>query len=379
MLTLSLAVYASSWTVFLICLSLSYGLKSGETSQTSTTPAAKKALTLSGSGTSNSTIISQYFCSQYYASGTSDARHNYVECAIYACPGWTVSVSLCSSSSICSGDTYLRLYDGDLELASNDDSCGGSCSAITKTLRFGDISTCRDLSLHQGCFSQFSCSGRSWVTTTRTVTTAPPTPLIATPPPTPMPSPRGNTGQYYCPYYSADGSGFNTECPVYACPGWTVSVNLCGRCSGDTYLWLYASGSLLTYNDDACGLCSSFTKTLSHSDISTCQVLSLQQGCLGSCSGQSLVTTYVESNESTSYLLVIGLVIGGSGVALILCLAGCGFVYMQKEKQKGQRLVNESDEIIEIEMSTMSPAHPSLVDEDSDNEALLGQDDDCGL
>jgi hypothetical protein len=58
----------------------------------------------------------------------------------------------------CNGDTFLRLIDTvtGTEVASNDDNCG-FCSSITH--EFSSITTCQSYSLHQGCYSDGSCSG----------------------------------------------------------------------------------------------------------------------------------------------------------------------------------------------------------------------------
>ena len=104
--------------------------------------------------------ISEFYCPAYSASYTSSVTNNYVTCPIYACPGNTLTASVCNS---CSGDTYLRLYTAaGAQLMSNDDSCG-LCSRISMTITASHISQCQYLELRQGCYTTLSCSGQSFV------------------------------------------------------------------------------------------------------------------------------------------------------------------------------------------------------------------------
>jgi hypothetical protein len=100
--------------------------------------------------------ITSYFDCFYEASRTSSATENYAECDIFACPGESIGISLCYGGGSCSGDTYIRLYDGMYEIAQNDDYCG-SCSQISRYNVGG--SSCRNFTLREGCYSDFNCSG----------------------------------------------------------------------------------------------------------------------------------------------------------------------------------------------------------------------------
>ena len=100
----------------------------------------------------------------FTATNTNSARQNTVDEDIFACPGTTVTFSLCSATGAsCSGDTYLRLYDDSgAEIATNDDSCG-LCSSLTKTF----TAPCQTYTLAQGCYGSGSCGGAAVLTVSR--------------------------------------------------------------------------------------------------------------------------------------------------------------------------------------------------------------------
>ena len=110
----------------------------------------------------------------FTATNTNSARQNTVDEDIFACPGTTVTFSLCSATGAsCSGDTYLRLYDNSgAEVAKNDDgddaSCG-SCSSITRTF----TAPCQKYTLAQGCFYNDSCGGAAVLTVSGQATSSP--------------------------------------------------------------------------------------------------------------------------------------------------------------------------------------------------------------
>lgn len=76
--------------------------------------------------------------------------------------GTTVQVGTCGLSGATAvppggtsaTDTFLRLYAGSTQLASNDDNCGGLGSKIVTTL-----ATSATLTLYAGCYSDSSCGG----------------------------------------------------------------------------------------------------------------------------------------------------------------------------------------------------------------------------
>ncbi|CAM9647962.1 unnamed protein product, partial [Ectocarpus fasciculatus] len=93
----------------------------------------------------------------FSTSDTNFARENTATCDVELCPGEAVVASTCGSFS---GDTYFRLYRGDDEVYSNDDSCGlGSTISYAP---FG-IAECTLFSLRQGCYGSDSCSGTTQV------------------------------------------------------------------------------------------------------------------------------------------------------------------------------------------------------------------------
>jgi len=113
---------------------------------------------------SASSSVSQ--CSAYNASNTNYGQQNYEVCNIYACPGDTLRMSMCSADGgSCSGDTYLRLVSPTgQELAGNDDTCG-VCASVEYTFSAGNTghSFCTNYELRQGCFSSGNCSGYTQV------------------------------------------------------------------------------------------------------------------------------------------------------------------------------------------------------------------------
>lgn len=95
-------------------------------------------------------------CAPYSATNTDSAKQNFVTCSITACAGDTIVADTCSSVT----DTYLRLFDGAAEVASDDDACAfARGSKIIYNVPAGGA--CRTFSLHQGCFSSGSCSATS--------------------------------------------------------------------------------------------------------------------------------------------------------------------------------------------------------------------------
>ena len=118
-----------------------------------TTPRDKNALPL--------------ICPAFSVTGTREARDNFAECQIYACPGQSFTVGNCINNSPnaqglqCQGDQFLRLFAlgypiGKQEVASNDDFCG-ACSQITYTVPLSD--KCMVYSIREGCFGLTACSG----------------------------------------------------------------------------------------------------------------------------------------------------------------------------------------------------------------------------
>ena len=75
-------------------------------------------------------------------------------CAIYACGGFELSVSVCDSYT---GDTYLRLVDANgNELMRNDDYCDAG-SAFTYSIP--SSYACGTYYIIEGCYKYSACSG----------------------------------------------------------------------------------------------------------------------------------------------------------------------------------------------------------------------------
>jgi hypothetical protein len=228
-------------------------------------------------------------CPAFSLSNTNNALMNYATCDIYACNGETIYATLCAPSSTCNGDTYLRLYDyNGNELAYNDDICG-FCSTIVYAVK---SSGCSNFHLHEGCYGDSSCSGQVSVYVRSGSTSGDYSMDIS------------DDDVNTCPAFTVSSTNDATvgyaTCDIYACYGETIYATLCATtstCNGDTYMRLYDySGNELTYNDDACGVCSSIVYEVTSTG---CSHFQLREGCWGDtgCSGQ--VTVYIYS-DSTS-------------------------------------------------------------------------------
>ncbi|NUP13904.1 MAG: hypothetical protein HOW73_48330 [Polyangiaceae bacterium] len=85
---------------------------------------------------------------------TSSATQNYAAFDYHLNIGDQLVLGGCQSGDSFSGDTYLRLLDGESEVASNDDSCGLGSQISFRAPHAGTYSA------HLGCFSSGSCSGK---------------------------------------------------------------------------------------------------------------------------------------------------------------------------------------------------------------------------
>ncbi|AKJ03807.1 trypsin domain protein [Archangium gephyra] len=94
----------------------------------------------------------------YSASNTNSAQQATVNQTITLTAGQTLTLGTCGvTGSSFSGDTYLRLYNSSgVEVAYNDDACGGTGSNFTYTVPSGAGG---NYQLRAGCFSSNSCSG----------------------------------------------------------------------------------------------------------------------------------------------------------------------------------------------------------------------------
>jgi predicted outer membrane repeat protein len=111
-------------------------------------------------------------CPYYSAKNSDFASVNYASCFFEACGSKTISISGCDS---CVYDQFISLLGDGLEVAFNDDGCGGGgCAALTYTFTptFGngdeENATCSQFELRQGCNGNSTCGGQFVVTITET-------------------------------------------------------------------------------------------------------------------------------------------------------------------------------------------------------------------
>ena len=63
--------------------------------------------------------IFEFECAPYRVTGDKQATIGIaIPCRVWVCPGQTIEATLCGNSF---GDNFLRLYEGGVETASNDD------------------------------------------------------------------------------------------------------------------------------------------------------------------------------------------------------------------------------------------------------------------
>jgi hypothetical protein len=139
------------------------------------------------------------FCHSYWTQNTYNATAHYKYCLVTACPGETMTISLCNTDSqhiSVDGDSYLRLrsrtdssyvydfnyedyYGNVTEYASNDDGCG-LASRIVYTVN-ASVDSCMDYEIIEGCYSTGYCSGRVGVllTTNESVPSMQPTTVLS--------------------------------------------------------------------------------------------------------------------------------------------------------------------------------------------------------
>lgn len=280
---------------------------------------------------SNTTTI---YCPSYSASNTNYASYlpSISECSFIACAGASVAVTVCSSiasSALCSGDTYLKVYDSQGSLvAFNDDYCS-LCSTVT----FTASAKCQTYTIWEGCYASQSCSGKVGIVIGASLPTLFPTTIPSTVPtrvptlskvPSVLPSsapslsssPTASPTTYLidlrtsaktwksCPTYSASNTASATsnvkKCDFLVCNSSTIQISTCSSdtnlagCSFDPYLRVYdESGNQVAANDDSCGQCSYIQFTSS----AQCQRYSIWEGCYstGSCSATVAVGAFSPS------------------------------------------------------------------------------------
>jgi len=93
-----------------------------------------------------------FSCEPYNASDTNNAQQNYDTCSYTFSGNSSVTVTATNCASY-SGDTYLRAYINNNQVAANDDSCGGG-----STMEF-TIDPGQTVVIDEGCYASGSCSG----------------------------------------------------------------------------------------------------------------------------------------------------------------------------------------------------------------------------
>lgn len=193
---------------------------------------------------------------------TNSAQQNTVNRTVTLSVGQKLTAGSCGvTGAAVSGDSYLRLYGPNgLEVASNDDSCGGLGSNIAFT-----ATTAGTYTMRIGCYSSTACSGTvAWNNNTG--------------------SP--GTGTYNYSANNTNSAQQNTDDRVItANVGQRITVSICTLYSGDPYLRIIGPGGyLIGSNDDGCaakGATYSFVTTSTGS-------YTIRAGCYaeGSCTGR---------------------------------------------------------------------------------------------
>ena len=199
----------------------------------------------------------------YSASNTNNAHQNTVNQVVALTAGETLTVTTCGlPGATYTGDTYLRLIGPlGIQLAANDDACGGAGSSLTHTTSGGG-----NFEIRGGCYSSGSC--------TATVVWK----ISAIPPPT--------GGSYTFSANNTNSAQQNTvNQNISVVAGQKISVSTCDSTMDDTYLRLYGpSATQVAANDNGCFI--GVASRLSFTSL-TSGTYQIRAGCgySGSCSG----------------------------------------------------------------------------------------------
>jgi V8-like Glu-specific endopeptidase len=200
----------------------------------------------------------------YSATNTNSAQQNTTNRTVAVNAGDRVTVATCGvTGAAFTGDTFLRLFSGATQVASNDDACGGNGSSLTHT-----ATATGNLEVRAGCFSSGSCTG---------------TVVIQVTPGTP---PAGGSFTYTATNTnSAQQNTTNRSVTINA--GQSIQFGTCtvpgSSGTGDTFLRLFSpAGTQVASNDDSCGTLSFASHT-----ATTSGTFQIRAGCFssGSCSG----------------------------------------------------------------------------------------------
>ncbi|WP_224240334.1 hypothetical protein [Hyalangium gracile] len=193
----------------------------------------------------------------YSASNTDSAYQNTVNQVVTLTAGQTLTVATCGlPGATFTGDTFLRLYGPLIQLAFNDDACGGTGSSLTFTSTAGGTYEIRG-----GCYASSSCTATVvWQIT--------------------------YGGSYAFSASNTNDARQNTvNLNVPLTVGQKIDVSTCGGATGDTYLRLYGpSATQVAANDNSCF--NGEGSRLSYTTL-TNGTFQIRAGCAssGSCSG----------------------------------------------------------------------------------------------
>lgn len=201
---------------------------------------------------------------------TNSAQQNTVNRTVTLSVGQQLTAGTCDiAGASFVEDTYLRVYGPNgLEVASNDDACGGRGSKIVYTATTAGVYTMRI-----GCYAATACSGTvAWNNNGGS----------------PGPGPGG--GSYSYSANNTNSAQQNTDDRVISANvGQRVTVSICSIYTGDPYLRIYGPGNyLIGSNDDGCA-----TKGATYSFVTTSSgSYTIRAGCYssGSCTGQVVWT-----------------------------------------------------------------------------------------
>ncbi|OJT25572.1 hypothetical protein BO221_06785 [Archangium sp. Cb G35] len=206
----------------------------------------------------------------YSASNTSSAHQNTVNQVVALTAGQTLTVTTCGlPGATYTGDTYLRLIGPlGLQLASNDDACGGAGSSLTFTTSGGG-----NFEIRGGCYSSTSC--------TATVVWK----ISSIPPPT--------GGSYTFSATNTNNAQQNTvNQNISVVAGQKISVSTCDSTMDDTYLRLYGpSATQVAASDNGCF--NGYASRLSFTSL-TSGTYQIRAGCGYSYGCSGTVTWTVE-------------------------------------------------------------------------------------
>ncbi|AKJ01793.1 hypothetical protein ATI61_103508 [Archangium gephyra] len=199
----------------------------------------------------------------YSTFNTNNATTGTSERKIFLRPGETLTLGTCGVPGASSGsNTYLRLFaPGGVEVAANDNACGGLQSQFTYTVPSGALAD--DYTLRAGCAGNGACGGTvAWTI----------------------------SGSYTYSASNTNNANYNyTPRGLRLVEGQRLQLGTCGVPgawgNGDTYLRLYTNAGIqMTYNDDSCGWLSKIHYVVPWETSGDHQVRS---GCFNntSCSG----------------------------------------------------------------------------------------------